>query len=194
MANTAPVLRPVAFLALLAFLGLACGKEIGDPCSTNTDCASDSTRDCDLSQPGGYCTINGCDEKSCPGEAVCIRVFPYEAARSACTQDSDCVSADLGKCQSDGFCGCGQDADCTSAGLCLPDGVCVPRASERRYCERGCGSNGDCRGGYLCKEAGVKVSGSVDVQPDTSNYAQGSIAFVANANTSTVVKFCAPSP
>jgi hypothetical protein len=110
-------------------------------------------------------------------------------------QDSDCISVGLGKCQSDNsgnhFCGCQQDADCTSAGLCLPGGVCVPRASERRYCERGCGSNGDCRGGYVCKEAGIDIAGW---QPDTSNYAQGSLALVANANQSTIIKFCAPSP
>jgi len=182
-----PVFRSVAFLALLAFLAPACSKEIGDPCSTSVDCDQNNTRDCDLSQPGGYCTINGCDELSCPGEAVCIRIFPYEAPRSACTQDSDCSSVSLGVCQPDGFCGCSQDAECAGTGLCLPDGICVPRASERRYCERGCGGNGDCRGGYVCREAGVEGRHS-----NTSTY--GSIALVANANQSTIVKFCAPSP
>ncbi len=157
--------RSAPFFVLLTLLAPACGSQIGDSCTTNVDCAQDATRDCDLSQPGGYCTVNGCDEQSCPSEAVCIRIFPYEDPGSACQQDSDC----------------------TSAGLCLPEGFCVPRASERRYCERKCGSNGDCRGGYVCREAGIEGRPS-----DTSTY--GSIALVANANESTIVKFCAPAP
>ena len=62
MANTLPVFRLVLLFLLLVCLAPACGKEIGDSCSTNVDCAQDGTRDCDLSQPGGYCTVNGCDE------------------------------------------------------------------------------------------------------------------------------------
>ncbi|HEX7499996.1 MAG TPA: hypothetical protein VF524_06780 [Polyangia bacterium] len=159
--------RFASFFVVLALLAPACGKEIGDPCTTNVDCAQDGTRDCDLSQPGGYCTVNGCDEKFCPSEAVCIRVFPYAPGKK-CTADSDC----------------------TSDGLCLPDvpdSYCVPRAAERRYCERSCGSNGDCRGGYVCREAAVEGN-----TPVSNTY--GSIALVANANTSTVVRFCAPAP
>jgi hypothetical protein len=168
MANTLPVYRLVLFFTLLVFLAPACGKEIGDSCNTNVDCDQNGNRDCDLSQPGGYCTINGCDEKSCPSEAVCIRIFPYEAMGSTCQLDSDCTSNEL----------------------CLPEGFCVPRASERRYCERTCGDNGDCRGGYVCHQAGIEGQTA-----DTSSY--GSVALVAtNANQSTnvVVKFCAPSP
>lgn len=167
VANTPAVPRSCHLLALLALTALvsACGKEIGDSCSTNVDCAQDGTRDCDLSQPGGYCTVNGCDELSCPSEAVCIRTFPYEFASQKC-------SAEL---------------PCTSDQLCLPEGLCVPRATERRYCERKCGSNGDCRGGYVCREVGIDGNPS-----NFSTY--GSIALVANATPSTMIKVCAPSP
>ncbi len=165
VADTAPVPRSLAIVALSSLLALACGREIGDSCTTNIDCEQNQTRDCDLSQPGGYCTINGCDELSCPEEAVCIRIFPYEAPGAACATD----------------------ADCGSSYLCLPDGFCVPRISERRYCERRCGSNGDCRGGYVCRQAGVE-----GVPTSQSTY--GSLALVANPNQSTVVKFCAPAP
>jgi len=178
------------FSVVLALLVPACGKEIGDPCTTNVDCAQDGTRDCDLSRPGGYCTVNGCDEASCPSEAVCIRAFPYEVSRPACQQDLDCGPG-AGVClKSNNICGCTKDSDCTSNGLCLPDApnsFCVPRAAERRYCERKCGSNGDCRGGYVCREAGIEGNTAI-----TPTY--GSLALVANANTSTVVKFCAPAP
>jgi hypothetical protein len=163
------VRRFVPAIALLA-LSSACGRDIGDPCTTNVDCSQNNDRDCDLSQPGGYCTQNGCDEQSCPSEAVCIRVFPYEF------KTSDNV--------------CAQDTDCTSDQLCLPDvptGFCVPRGAERRFCAKSCGSNDDCRAGYVCHEAGIEGN-----QPASSTY--GSIALVANANQSTVVKFCAPTP
>ena len=146
MADTPPVPKSAVLFIVLALFAPACGKEIGDPCTTNVDCQQDGTRDCDLSQPGGYCTVNGCDEKFCPSEAVCIRVFPYETPGAPCTTDLDCVSADL---------------------LCLPDGFCVPRASERRYCERTCGNNGDCRGGYVCRPTGVEGSVLLSATPCT---------------------------
>ena len=157
--------RLLALLALATLIAPACGKEIGDSCSTNVDCAQDGTRDCDLSQPGGYCTVLGCDELSCPSEAACVRTFPYEFSSKTCTQDSECGSDQL----------------------CLPDGLCVPRASERRYCERKCGGNGDCRGGYACREVGIEGN------PATSSI-YGSIALVANATPSTIIKVCAPAP
>lgn len=163
MANTPLVLRILLLVALPAVFVSACGHEIGDSCGTNVDCASDGTRDCDLSQPGGYCTINGCDEESCPSESVCIRIFPYNYAGAACQHDTDCPSDHL----------------------CLPDGLCVPRASERRYCEKKCGGDGDCRSEYVCREAGIEGKPSM-----MSTY--GSIALVAEPNQSMVVKFCAP--
>lgn len=163
VADTAPVPRSLLIFVLSLPLLSSCGSEIGDSCSTNVDCAQDGSRDCDLSQPGGYCTVNGCDEESCPEEAVCIRIFPYTAPGADCATDADCASSEL----------------------CLPDGFCVPRLSERRFCERRCGGNGDCRGGYVCRQAGIE-----GVPTDQSTY--GSIALVANANQSTIVKFCAP--
>jgi hypothetical protein len=186
MANTPPVPKTAVLFVLFALLAPGCGKEIGDACATNVDCDQTGARDCDLSQPGGYCTVIGCDEKSCPSEAVCIRVFPYTSARPACQQDVDCAGA-LPWCLAGGLCGCKQDSECSSDGLCLPDGLCVARSAERRYCERSCGSNGDCRGGYVCREAGIEGN-----TPVSSIY--GSIALVANANKSTVVRFCAPAP
>ena len=72
-------------LALAAAVGLSsCGKKIGDDCQTATDCDPNGARICDLSQPGGYCTILGCDETTCPSEAACIRFFPVQFLTKPC--------------------------------------------------------------------------------------------------------------
>lgn len=135
---------------------VACGRKVGDQCKYNTDC-NDTTFDriCDLSQPGGYCTIEGCDEKSCPSESVCIRFFP----RVSLTKPCDPAKVD----------------DCLSDEVCLPTGLCAPRASERRYCAHGCDDGGDCRDKYECRLGGTL--GSVPL----------------TATPSKPVKFCAPA-
>jgi hypothetical protein len=186
VASIAPVHSARALLVLFALSAAACGKSIGDECTTNVDCSQDGTRDCDLSQPGGYCTINGCDEKFCPSEAVCIRIFPYEASHTnlcAWPAPLDGVLCPTDQAPADpSTCVCPADQ------ICIPDGFCVPRTSERRFCEKSCGSNSDCRSGYVCREAGVEGKPAT-----TSTY--GSIALVSNPTSNTVVKFCTtPAP
>lgn len=82
------------FLALA--LLVACGREIGDDCSTSTDCGSG--RICDLSQPGGYCTISPCREETCPEESICVRFTVDDsycmrscASRDECREGYVCV-------------------------------------------------------------------------------------------------------
>ncbi|HKO89539.1 MAG TPA: hypothetical protein VJU61_00210 [Polyangiaceae bacterium] len=60
----------LAFAA--ALLLVACQPEIGDSCSNASDCSQQGERTCDVTQPGGYCTIFGCDVDACPEEAACI--------------------------------------------------------------------------------------------------------------------------
>jgi hypothetical protein len=163
--NTLPVPRTLALACSLALLLLGCGKEIGDSCQTNIDCDQNSTRDCDLSQPGGYCTVYGCDEKSCPGGSVCVRFFSYLFSTTTCQSD----------------------ADCAAEALCLPDSpapLCVPRLSEQ-YCVKTCGSNGDCRGGYQCQTAG-----QIGLPADGPT--RGSLALVNTDAPSKPIRFCAP--
>ncbi|MBM4395251.1 MAG: hypothetical protein FJ087_06130 [Deltaproteobacteria bacterium] len=77
-----------AFLAL-ALCG-ACAREIGDDCSTNTDCGEN--RICDTSQPGGYCTVTPCrDDSECPGESICVE-FSVDATycMRACSDLKPC--------------------------------------------------------------------------------------------------------
>src|SRR5262245_57883209 len=73
----------VAVLAVLAALG-ACGKEIGDGCVLGTDCDPNGERLCDPASVGGYCTIQGCDLDTCPGESACIRFFTGSFENRVC--------------------------------------------------------------------------------------------------------------
>jgi hypothetical protein len=121
-----------SLLAVLAVFG-ACGKEIGDECASAVDCSPDGDRVCDPSSVDGYCTIQGCDIDTCPGESVCVRFFTGSFSNKECDYDTGGLDpADVRLCSLDEICALG--------------GRCVARSSEVRFCMRTCGSDGDCRG------------------------------------------------
>jgi len=167
---------------LLGLVGLtalaACGHSIGDSCLLSTDCSANGDRTCDLAQPGGYCTIEGCDDKSCPSEAVCIRFFPIEFLSpdpmNKCTLGDKVPPLTGTGCVASDICIC--DATGEETTNCMPNqpGLCAPRDVERRLCVKSCDNNGDCRDGYVCRQAG----------------AHGSVPLVTNPNGT--AKFCAP--
>jgi hypothetical protein len=140
-----------ALVLALCVLGGACGRKIGDKCKDPLECNNeDITRTCDLSQPAGYCTIEGCDEKSCPDEAVCIRFFPNmeyltkpcdPAAPTACDPQELCVRYQGG-------------------------GRCAPRSTEKRNCVLKCDDDGDCRDEYACVSTAQGSSLSLTGTPD----------------------------
>jgi len=76
---------------VIALLAAGCGKEIGDPCTVSSDCSTAGDRQCiDANEKGGYCTIQGCDYNTCPGEAACIRFYAGAFDNLTCTVNSDC--------------------------------------------------------------------------------------------------------
>ncbi len=87
-------------LLLPAALAFGCAPEIGDPCTTSVDCSVQGERECDLTQPGGYCTVRSCDPDGCPDETICVqwRPEPPRSAESWCMQrcedDGDCRVAE----------------------------------------------------------------------------------------------------
>jgi hypothetical protein len=180
--QTAPVKAPSCLasfslaLVVCAAVGAAsCGREIGDECVTPADCNPNGSRACDTSQPGGYCTIIGCDATSCPEEAVCIRYFPAEFLTlpcNPCCEDWPAQSPPPPGCAADS-CPNGSLDECTADEICL-ERVCAPRSTERRFCAKSCDSNDDCRGGYECRLAGTR----------------GSLALTSSVNP--VARFCAP--
>jgi len=63
-------MRTLVPLFLIAATAVSCAAQIGDSCTTNSDCGTG--RICDRSQPDGYCTLASCDRAECPDEAVCV--------------------------------------------------------------------------------------------------------------------------
>jgi hypothetical protein len=123
----------------LALALSGCGKEIGDECVIDSDCDPNGQRDCDSSQqPGGYCTIQGCDYNTCPEDSACIRFFIGGFNNRPCDHKTEDKPD-------------GTD-DCSLDELCSLEDLCVPRSSESRYCMATCGDDGDCRDGYECRD------------------------------------------
>lgn len=55
------------------------------------DCSALGNRLCDQTQPGGYCTIPGCERGTCPDDAVCVLFEPLQPrlSRSYCMAKCD---------------------------------------------------------------------------------------------------------
>lgn len=174
--------RLAALLLFAPLLGSACGNQIGDSCRINIDCSPLGERFCDASSPGGYCTIEGCDVSSCPGNSVCVRFFqplpdrPCEprTMRDDCTPSElclcDCGAPDAsGQCPAEVQTGTNTDGmpilqcGAVTGGQPVPKaGHCAPEASERRWCQQRCKNDGNCRDDvdaqnqrvYQCRETG----------------------------------------
>ena len=116
---------PLSRLAALAVsltaaaLGLGCTPQIGDDCSVSTNCSTTGVRLCDITQPGGYCTIFNCEPGSCPDDSKCVNFgtklslkpdatacipsqanSPYKRSfcMASCSKDSDCRNGDGYRC------------------------------------------------------------------------------------------------
>ncbi len=137
----------------------ACGHKIGDSCSISSDCSPTGDRICDTSsKPGGYCTIQGCDFDTCPGEATCVRFFPASDLTKSCTMPTDCSL----------------DEVCTN-------GRCALRSTEVRYCMLKCGGHGDCRGGYECRNEERQIAHGGEPVPDPATGTPNTQPFCAQA-------------
>lgn len=78
------------FFAILSTAG--CISSIGDSCESDRECPSGAV--CDVTAPGGYCMIQGCDTNQCPTDSICID-FDKETSfcMEACENESDCRDA-----------------------------------------------------------------------------------------------------
>jgi hypothetical protein len=116
-----PVMLPRGIAALVVTLLAACSPAIGDSCSTALDCSASGTRLCDMTQRNGYCTLDGCEENTCPSEAVCVQFGRRFEGQSVdrlartycmykCDTGSDCRTDDAYACFSARSFGAGNEA------------------------------------------------------------------------------------
>ncbi|HEX8113396.1 MAG TPA: hypothetical protein VF516_36955 [Kofleriaceae bacterium] len=168
------LLALAGLLAAGALVG-GCGKEIGDACTLASDCSPNGDRICQCSNCSGtdptgdsakgYCTIQGCDFGTCPGEAVCVRFFTGSFDNKPCTPQT-------------------ADTDCSIDELCSLAGNCVPRSAEVRYCMLKCDSGGDCRDNFECRDKTLMMEHGGEPVPQ-----QGT-----TLNADNPPKFCAAKP
>jgi hypothetical protein len=73
-------------LALLAALAAGCKPEIGDDCQISTDCSAAGDRLCDITAPGGYCTVYNCEPGACPeDESLCVQFGAERSPNPVCS-------------------------------------------------------------------------------------------------------------
>jgi hypothetical protein len=83
--------------------GFGCKPKIGEDCATSVDCSLSGDRLCDVTLPGGYCTVFNCEPNGCPEEAACVAFSEGTCSTAAvsvrfrrtfcmrtCEDDSDC--------------------------------------------------------------------------------------------------------
>jgi hypothetical protein len=95
-------------LVVLSLVAFGCTPKIGDSCTVSTNCSASGDRLCDITEPGGYCTIFNCEPDGCPDDSVCINFgaglspvdqcsssqgnSPYQRSfcMARCSSSSDC--------------------------------------------------------------------------------------------------------
>lgn len=107
----------LSFALFLALLG--CQPEIGDECQSSTDCAAGGDRLCDITQPGGYCTIFNCEPGTCPEEATCVLFSADRSTVAGCEDAYGTSPFQRSFCMAS----CESESDCRSGYSCIDVGA-----------------------------------------------------------------------
>jgi hypothetical protein len=93
----------------VAVLALGCTPKIGDSCTVSTNCSATGDRLCDITQPGGYCTVFNCEPESCPEDSKCINFgTTFSSVAPVCSPSQGNSPYQRSFCMAS----CGSDSDC----------------------------------------------------------------------------------
>lgn len=100
----------VALVASVAAAG--CQPKIGDDCQISTDCSASADRLCDITAPGGYCTVFNCEPGACPeDESLCVQFgaqrSPIEICQDAQSPSPYARTFCMGTCEDSSDCRAG---------------------------------------------------------------------------------------
>ena len=107
-----PALLLAVFLAAFAF---GCTPKIGDSCTVSTNCSASGDRLCDITEPGGYCTIFNCEPNSCPEDSACINFGTQLSSLPMCSPSQGNSPYQRSFCMAT----CGNDGDCRGGYKCV---------------------------------------------------------------------------
>jgi len=102
-------------LCALVAVAAGCKPKVGDDCRISTDCSAAADRLCDITAPGGYCTVYNCEPDTCPeDESLCVE---FGAQRSPIAK---CVDKQSPSPYARAFCmaTCDKDSDCRAGYTC----------------------------------------------------------------------------
>jgi len=103
-------------LCALTAVAIGCKPKIGDDCKLSTDCSAAGDRLCDITAPGGYCTVFNCEPGSCPdGESLCVEFGAQRSTVAACRDDQSPSPYARTFCMAT----CEKDSDCRGGYRCV---------------------------------------------------------------------------
>lgn len=105
---------------LLAAFAQGCTPKIGDDCTVSTNCSVSGDRLCDITQPGGYCTVFNCEPGTCPKDSDCVNFGTSLSVSGACTPSQGVSPYERSFCM----------AECESDSDCRPDYACLRVTSD----------------------------------------------------------------
>ncbi|HET7540298.1 MAG TPA: hypothetical protein VFK05_10525 [Polyangiaceae bacterium] len=114
-----------------ALMLLGCKPKIGDDCTVSTNCSTTGDRLCDVTQPGGYCTVFNCEPGSCPDDSRCVNFG------TTLSPIDGCATSQANSPYKRSFCmaHCSKDSDCRDGYRCLePKDDCAPKEGEQPSC------------------------------------------------------------
>ncbi len=102
-------------LCLVVAVAAGCKPKVGDDCRISTDCSAAGDRLCDITAPGGYCTVYNCEPDSCPeDESLCVEFGAQRSPVSKCEDKQSPSPYGRAFCMAT----CDDDSDCRTGYTC----------------------------------------------------------------------------